>query len=117
MAYLQIGWIFSFSNQNTKSNGIGLLWENGTLNRLCTILKDQGNGWCIRFVTGIVSQVAPVVMNLPANEGDEKDMGLIPGPGRSPGGRHGYPLHCSGLENSMDRGAWWAKSMGLQSQT
>ena len=35
------------------------------------------------------------------------DLGLIPGSGRS-GEGHGNPLHCSSLENSMDRGAWWA---------
>ena len=34
------------------------------------------------------------------------DLGLIPGLGRSPGKRNGYPLQYSGLENSMDRGAW-----------
>ena len=30
------------------------------------------------------------------------DLGLIPGLGRSPGEGRGYPLQCSGLENSMD---------------
>ena len=30
------------------------------------------------------------------------DLGLIPGLGRSPGEGNGYPLQCSGLENSMD---------------
>ena len=34
------------------------------------------------------------------------DMGLIFGPGRSPGEEHGNPFQCSCLENSMDRGAW-----------
>ena len=33
-------------------------------------------------------------------------LGLIPGLGRSSGGGDGNPLHYSGLENSMDRGAW-----------
>ena len=33
---------------------------------------------------------------------------MIPGLGRSPGGGNVYPLQCSCLENSMDRGAWWA---------
>ena len=47
-----------------------------------------------------------VVKNQPANAGDTRDWGLIPG--RSPGGRHGNPLQCSCLENHMDRGAWWA---------
>ena len=34
--------------------------------------------------------------------------GSIPGSGRSPGGGNGYPVQYSCLENSMDRGAWWA---------
>ena len=37
-----------------------------------------------------------------------EDLGLIPGLGRSPGGRHGNPLQYSCLDNSMDREAWWA---------
>ena len=36
------------------------------------------------------------------------DLGLIPGLGRSPRGGHGNSLQFSCLENSMDRGAWWA---------
>ena len=47
-------------------------------------------------------------MNPPANAGDIRDAGLIPGSERSPGGRHGNPLQYSCLENPMDRGAWWA---------
>ena len=54
------------------------------------------------------SQVALVVKNPPANAGDVRDMGLIPGSGRSPGGGNGNPLQYSSLENPMDRGAWWA---------
>ena len=41
------------------------------------------------------------------------DLGSIPGLGRSPGEGNGYPLHDSCLENSMDRGAWWATVHGL----
>ena len=52
------------------------------------------------------SRVALVVKNLPANAGDTKDVGSIPGLGRSPGEGHGNPLQYSCLENSMDRGAW-----------
>ena len=40
------------------------------------------------------------------------DPGLIPGLGRSPGGRNGYPLQYSCLENSMDKGAWQATVHG-----
>ena len=41
------------------------------------------------------------------------DLGLIPGLGRSPGEGNDYPLQYSGLENSMDRGAWWAIVHGI----
>ena len=48
----------------------------------------------------------PLVMkNLPANEGNVREVGLIPGLGRSPGEGHGNPLQYSCLENPMDRGA------------
>ena len=49
-----------------------------------------------------------VVKNLPADAGDVRDVGLIPGLGRSPGGGHGHPVQYPCLENPMDRGAWWA---------
>ena len=54
------------------------------------------------------SQVVLRVKNLPANAGDARDLGLIPGSGRSPGGRYGTALQYSCLENPMDRGAWQA---------
>ena len=41
------------------------------------------------------------------------DMGLIPGLGRSPGVGNGNPLQYPCLENSMDRGAWWATVHGV----
>ena len=49
-----------------------------------------------------------MLKNLVANAGDIRDMGSIPGSGRSPGGGHGNPLQYSCLENPMDRGPWWA---------
>ena len=49
-----------------------------------------------------------VVKNLPANAGDKRDAGLIPGLGRSPGRGHGNPLQYSCLEHPMDRGTWQA---------
>ena len=44
--------------------------------------------------------------------GDVRDAGSIPVSGRSPGGGHGNPLLYAFLENPMDRGAWWASSIG-----
>ena len=52
------------------------------------------------------SQVALGVMNPPANRGDVRDAGLIPGSERSPGEGHGNPPQYSCLENPMDRRAW-----------
>ena len=57
---------------------------------------------------GGASQVALVVKNLPDNAGDVRDMGSIPGSGRSPGGGHGNPLQYHCLENPMSRGIWGA---------
>ena len=65
-----------------------------------------------------MSTLVLVVKNPPDNAGDIKDLGSIPGSGRSPGGGHGNPLHYFCLENSMNRGAWWATVyMVTKSQT
>ena len=52
--------------------------------------------------------MAVVVKNLPANAEGVRDVGLIPGLGRYPGGGNGKPLKYSCLQNPMDRGAWQA---------
>ena len=59
------------------------------------------------------SQVALVVKNLPANAGDIRDVGSIPGSGRFPWRRACNPLQYSCLENPMDRGSWWATVHGV----
>ena len=51
------------------------------------------------------SQVVLVVKNPPANAGDVRDVGSIPGSGRSLGGGNGNPLQYFCMENPMDRGA------------
>ena len=48
------------------------------------------------------------VENLPANAGDARDVGSIPGLGRSAGGEHGNPFQYPYLGNSMNRGDWRA---------
>ena len=59
-----------------------------------------------------------MVKNLPANAGDTRDVGSIPGSGRVPGEENGNPLQYSCLGNPMDRGAWWATVHGVtKSQT
>ena len=54
------------------------------------------------------SQVVLVIKNPPANAGDIRDVGSIPGSGRFPGERHVNPLQYSCLENLIDRETWWA---------
>ena len=64
------------------------------------------------------SQVVLVVKNPPANAGDARDAGSIPGLGRSSRGGNGNLLQYSCLENPMDGGAWWAAVHGAaESQT
>ena len=59
-----------------------------------------------------------VIKNMPANAGATRDMGSMPGSGRSPGEGNGTPLQYSCLGNPMDRGTWRAIVHGVtKSQT
>ena len=60
----------------------------------------------LRFYAWAFQVFHLVLKNSPANAGDVRDRGLIPGLGRSPGGGNGNSLQYSCLENPMDRGAW-----------
>ena len=79
-------------------------WMNTQVHLNCLIplcyLKKNRICWA--------AQVVLVVKNLPANAGDVRDSGLIPGSGSSSGEGNGNPLQYACLENPMDRGAWWA---------
>ena len=55
-----------------------------------------------------------VLKNLPANVGDARNAGLIPGSGKAPGGGHGNPLQYSCLGNPVYRGAWQATVHGTE---
>ena len=57
-----------------------------------------------------------VVKNPPVNAGEAEDADLILGLGRSPGVGNGNPLHYPCLENSMDRGAWYATVYGVSNR-
>ena len=83
-------------HQAAGEKGLGLLTDKGV---------------CVRnWAQSRASQVALVVKDPPASAGDIRDMGSIPGSGRSPGGGRGNPLQYSCLENPMDRGARWPYS-------
>ena len=68
-------------------------------NKLITLKKKKKS---LYFGASLVAQI---VKNPPANAGD---LGSIPGSGKSPEEGNGYSLQYSYLENSIDRGAWWA---------
>ena len=82
-----------------------------------TILKGKESNFDVIRKNSLLgsraSQAALVVKNPPANAGDIRDMGSIPGLGGSPGGGHGNPLQYSCLGNPMDRGAWPATVHGI----
>ena len=61
----------------------------------------------------MASQVVLVVKNPPANAGDARNMGLIPGLERSPEEGNGNSLQYSCLRNPIDRGAWQATVHGI----
>ena len=50
-----------------------------------------------------------MIKNSPASARDTRDMGSIPGSGKSSGVGNGNPPKYSCLENSMDRGVWWVQ--------
>ena len=70
---------------------------------LCSWHCIVSSHWLSTYFMGF-----PGGKNPPANSGDVRDMGLIPGWVRSPGEGRGNPFQYSCLENVMDRGAWWA---------
>ena len=65
----------------------------------------------------MTSQVVSVVKNLPANAGDTRETGSIPGSERSPGVGNGNLLQYSCLKIYKDRGAWWATVHGVAKES
>ena len=57
--------------------------------------------------------MASVLKTPPANAGDGRDLGSIPGLRRFPGGGHGNLLQCSRLKSPTDRGAWQSTVHGV----
>ena len=84
-------------------------WKHNVLRNSWPMNKTEGVGsirglpWWLRGFS-----VGASVKNPPANAGDIREVGSVPGSGRSPGGGHSNPLQYSCLENSRDRGAWRA---------
>ena len=88
-----------------------LLAHSLETNRIC-ILQLCKN--CINVNYFETSPISQLVKTLSANEGDMRDCGFDSWVGKIPGGGNGNPLQYSCLESLMDRGAWWATSIGSQ---
>ena len=96
---------FFFGVLNTQRNFTGVGWLGETVDFLCLITYLKG------FIYPLwVPLVAQTVKQSTCNAGDSDS---ILRSGRSPGEGNGNPLPYSCLENSMDRGAWWATVHGL----
>ena len=114
--------IFQVSNRTSKKCAYNHLPEvpsdiEPQLSKLMTFSLIRPVVAVLYFLSHVsTSQVALMVKNLPANAGDIRDVGSIPGLGRPLG--HGNPLQYSCLENTMDRGTWQAIVHGVaESQT
>ena len=106
-----------------------MLNKSGKNEHLC-LVPVRGNAFNFSLLnmmlaTGLSYMIFIMLRYIPSmgfpcgSDGEESacnagDLASNPGLGRSPGGGHGNPLQYSGLENSMDRGAWQAKSLKLQ---
>ena len=88
-------WILKFSAANCSTKSVWIFPIHKRDKRSILLLSVSFKG----FPGG------SVVKNPPANAGDA---GSIPGSGRSSGEGNDNPLQYSCLENSMDKGAWWA---------
>ena len=100
-------WFLLLADTDTSEGGSHS--RGGSLINLCLEL-----GWAsLPYLSKAMSPFSAclggsLVKNPPANAGDVGYTGLIPGSGRSLGIENGNPLQYSCLENSIDRGAWWA---------
>ena len=115
--HLELLWCFHILGENFISNWLNcspLSLRAGSNSYYCCL--EYFSLWFFRKHNA--SQVALVVKNPPANAGNTRDAGLIPGLGRAPGVGNGNPIQYSCLEHSMNRGAWWTTVHGVEkSQT
>ena len=113
----------------TFHHGLGVHEQR---DRIRSIFRSQPSSWARGLTVTVITvpginqafntcqaldgalQVAPGVKNLPTDAGELRDVGSIPGSGRSPGEGYGNPLQYSCLENPMDREPGGLHSTGSQ---
>ena len=93
--------------------GDGSCWEAWRAANGVAKSRTQLSYWTALNWKSLCFPGCSVVNNPPTNAGDAGAAGSIPGSGRSPVVGHNNPLHYSCLENSRDRGVWWAAVHGF----
>ena len=114
---LLISWAESFM-MGTASHHVMVIVNNAAMNIECMYLFKWWFTLGIYPEVGLLDHMEVLQGFLVGSDGKESacnagDPSLIPGMGRSPGEGNGHPLQYSYLENSMDRGAWWATIHGV----
>ena len=93
------------------------IWKNSQWEKRTVLQKTMRKKNYSSWVTSVTVYMCVCVLgfpggsmvkNLPASAGDTRDMGSVPGSGRTPGGGHCNPLQYPCLENPMNRWMWWA---------
>ena len=106
-------YIIGTTNTNSEKNI--LIFPQTQYNKRPAVLRNQGSAK--------LTEVWSYIRGFPDDSDGKKsacnaeDPGSFPGLGRSPGEQNGYRLQYSFLESPMDRGAWWATSHAVTSQT
>ena len=89
-------------------------WVDLTYKKLCSVIIILWVSPIKKKICGnVFSLVILSVMGFPGGASGKEPAGSIPGSGRSPGVRNGYPLQYSCLGNPIDRGAWWITVYGV----
>ena len=106
------GWLCGlWHNLLTRSLVIGISGQHDLCLHMCVyvfVCMDR------HILLSALTSILEYMWGFPSgSDGEESacnagDLGSIPGSGRSPGEGNSYPLQYSCLENSMDRGTWWA---------
>ena len=103
-----------FMGKGGQPHSLGLPWCQALGWRRGSHISSPPQLWEMGITIFLLSfPGCTVIKKPPANAGGTRDVGSVPGSGRSSGEGNGNPLWYSCLGNSMDRGAWWATVSGV----
>ena len=112
--------ILTFQSYQHNPGMVGNLLDTPTHGILWKVMQGLSQRWLEQETVSkkVLSGTGRISPNPPANAIDTGDVDSFPSLGRFPGGGNDNPFPYSFLENSMERGAWWATVHGVaKSQT